>query len=154
MEKLMNYNWNVYKVFKNGKRAKAPLTNFEATEDAYIQHFENEVKKNFTGNLKGGNFKLIRSDLPQERAAEIVDEREEKISKEKNRVLGRLVRDARISTKRALSTALICYPETNWSWQWAAVEAGTSRFVHGLSPQFTTSIEAEDWIQEMISLNQ
>ena len=29
----MKYNWNVYKVFKNGKRAKAPITDFEATED-------------------------------------------------------------------------------------------------------------------------
>jgi len=77
-EELLNYNWNVYKVFKNGKRAKAPLTEFEAAEDNHLEYFENEVKKNFNGSLKWSMYEVIRSDLPQERAAEQIDEEQEK----------------------------------------------------------------------------
>ena len=45
MEKALNYNWNVYKVFKNGNRAKAPLTSFESSEEDAQTHFEHIVKK-------------------------------------------------------------------------------------------------------------
>ncbi len=150
----MNYNWNVYKVFKNGKRAKAPMANFEATEENYVLYFENEVKKNFSENLKRGGFDIVRSDLPQERQSEIVDEREEKISKEKNRVLGRLAAAAGVNSGARCATALIYYSETDWRWQWAAIQAGTSRFITGLSPKFDTAKEAETWIQDQISLTE
>ena len=46
-EKALSYNWNVYKVFKNGKRAKAPITNFKAEEENYKDYFESKIKKNF-----------------------------------------------------------------------------------------------------------
>ena len=52
----MNYNWNVYKIFKNGKRAKAPIAQFEATEDEHISFFENNIKNNLDKKLK--NIKL------------------------------------------------------------------------------------------------
>ena len=147
----MKYNWNVYKVFKNGKRAKAPMTTFDATEEEYQHYFEDKVKKNFTESLRSQQYKLIRSDLPQQRTSELVNGAEEKKSKEKNRVLGRLVARAGITSKRGISTALVYYSETNWRWQWAAVQAGTSQFIAGLSPQFDTTEEAESWIQKQIS---
>ena len=150
-ERVMNYNWNVYKVFKNGKRAKAPLAEFEATETGYMQYFENEVKKNFNGSLRSDEFKLIRADLPQQRVAEQTDENEEKFSKEKNRVLGRLCVAAGIERGRAVSTALIYYAETGWKWQWAALQPATSKYIRGLSPKFNTHTEAEAWIETIIS---
>jgi len=42
----LNYNWNVYKIFKNGKRAKAPITQFESSEEDHVSFFEEEVRKN------------------------------------------------------------------------------------------------------------
>ena len=69
----MKYNWNVYKVFKNGKRAKAPMTTFDATEEEYQHYLEDKVKKNFTESLRSQKYKLIRSDLPQQRTSELVN---------------------------------------------------------------------------------
>ena len=46
MEKALSYNWNVYKVFKNGNRAKAPMTTFECDEVTMEEHFNNVIKKN------------------------------------------------------------------------------------------------------------
>ena len=149
----MNYNWNVYKVFKNGKRAKAPMANFEATEENYVLYFENEVKKNFSENLKRGGFEIVRSDLPQERQSEIVDEREEKISKEKNRVLGRLAAQQKIDYKYKIATSLVYCKESDWKWQWAAVGSGTTKYLRGLSPTFKTYDEAHVWIQELMAMN-
>ena len=76
----MNYNWNVYKIFKNGKRAKAPLMQFEASEEDHVSFFEEEVRKNLSNSMKGEIFKLIRSDLPQERATEKIDETNEQFN--------------------------------------------------------------------------
>jgi len=150
----MNYNWNVYKVFKNGKRAKAPITEFEATEENHESFFENEVKKNFNGSLLRETYKLIRADLPQQRAVEKTDENKEKISKEKNRALGRRCVLAGIDRRRPVTTALIYYAETGWKWQWAALQPATSKYICGISPKFDTSVEAEDWIEALISSNQ
>ena len=148
----MKYNWNVYKVFKNGKRAKAPSCNFEATEGDYLTHFEQEIKKNFTENFKANGFTILRSDLPQARPVEAVNEEQEKFLKEKNRVLARIIADKNITHKRRMATALIFYPESDWKWQWAAVESGTSNYVAGLSPTFNTSKEANEWIHNLVSL--
>jgi hypothetical protein len=150
-EELLNYNWNVYKVFKNGKRAKAPLTEFEAAEDNHLEYFENEVKKNFNGSLKWSMYEVIRSDLPQERAAEQIDEEQEKFSKEKIRALGAMVKRAGITHTRPMSTALVYYAESDWKWQWAALESGTSKYVQGLSPKFSKYSEAQEWIETIVS---
>ena len=154
MEELLNYNWNVYKVFKNGKRAKAPITVFEATEEEHESFFENEVKKNFNGSLKWSMYEVIRSDMPQERAAEQIDEEQEKFSKEKNRALGRLCVAAGIERTRVVSTALVYYAESDWRWQWAALQPATGKYICGISPKFNTSTEAEDWIETIISSTQ
>jgi len=154
MEELLNYNWNVYKVFKNGKRAKAPIAVFEATEEEHESFFENEVKKNFNGSLLRDVYKLVRSDLPQQRASEEIDENKEKISKEKNRVLGRLCVTAGIDRGRVVSTGLVYYAESDWRWQWAALQPATGKYICGLSPKFNTSVEAEDWIETIISSTQ
>ena len=51
-------NWNVYKVFKNGKRAKAPLMTFERKGKIQeVTHYFNEnIKKNFNEKNRGLKF--------------------------------------------------------------------------------------------------
>jgi hypothetical protein len=147
----LNYNWNVYKIFKNGKRAKAPITQFESSEEDHVSFFEEEVRKNLSSSMKNGIYKLIRADLPQQRVTEQVDETEQKFLNDKNKVLSRLVAKANIVHPRTIATALIYYSETDWKWQWAAIESGTSKYIQGLSPKFNTSDEANEWIQEKIA---
>jgi len=144
----MKYNWNVYKVFKNGKRAKAPINEFEATEEEYLEYFKEHLRENFSGG-----FELVRADLPQERVAEVVDAAEEKFSKEKNRVLGDLVAAAGVEDGKPLMAGLVFYAESGWKWQWAALQSGTSKYIAGLSPGFKTHGEAYEWIQDLISSN-
>ncbi len=147
----MNYNWNVYKIFKNGKRAKAPIAQFEATEDEHISFFENNIKNNLSEKLKNLKFSLVRADMSQERQSEQINETNEKFLRDRNRVLGRIASKKGIDNK-SVCTALIYYRETDWKWQWAAIQAGTSKYIEGLSPKFNTTKEAELWIESMISL--
>ena len=148
MEKALNYNWNVYKVFRNGNRAKAPLTSFESSEEDAQTHFEHIIKKTFTDKLRRSEFKIVRSDLPQD--TDTVNE-EEKFSKEKNRVLARIVKRKNIEHKYGISTSLVYCRESDWRWQWAAIETGTSKFIEGLSETFNNYYEAEAWMQDQIS---
>ena len=149
MEKALSYNWNVYKVFKNGNRAKAPITTFECDEITMEEHFNNVIKKNFSGKFADANYHIIRSDLPQE---ENLASEEEKISKEKNRVLGRIAAQQQINYKYGVGTSLVYCAESNWRWQWAAVGAATSKYLAGLSPKFDTYTEAQVWIQELMDM--
>ena len=146
----MSYNWNVYKVFKNGNRAKAPVTTFECDEVTMEEHFNNVIKKNFSGKFANANYHIIRSDLPQEE--NLVSE-EEKFSKEKNRVLGRLAAQQKIDYKYKIATSLVYCKESDWKWQWAAVGSGTTKYLRGLSPTFKTYDEAHVWIQELMAMN-
>ena len=145
----MSYNWNVYKVFKNGNRAKAPVTTFECDEVTMEEHFNNVIKKNFSGKFADAKYHIIREDLPQE---ENTASEEEKISKEKNRVLGRIAAQQKINYKYGVGTSLVYCAESGWRWQWAAVGAATSKYLAALSPKFDTYTEAQVWIQELIDM--
>ena len=138
----MSHNWNVYKIFKNGKRAKAPIHEFMYDdENTVMEYFETEVKKKFSEKIRGLEFSILRADVSQERDVE----------KQQKNILGRLVRTANVKTKRNITAALVYAKETNWSWQWCAAEAGTHTFLAPLSPQFKTNEQAHEWLNNQIS---
>jgi predicted type IV restriction endonuclease len=147
-EIALSYNWNVYKLFKSGNRAKAPITTFESTEELAQQHFDEVIKAGFNKKLSRSDFQIVRADLPQHE--NLVSE-EEKFSKEKNRVLARIVKQKNLDHKYRLSTSLVYCRDSEWNWQWAAIETGTSKFVSGLSEMFDTYSGAQTWMQEQIS---
>ncbi len=148
----MNYNWNVYKIFKNGKRAKAPIVEFSRTEEDAHRYFNEEIKKKFSKRLDSENYLLVRSDLPQERQAEIVDHEEERFIKNKNKVLGALLKKKNIDSKRKVGTGLIFSANSKWKWQWAVLQSATNKYIAGLSPAFEKHSDAMAWINDQISL--
>lgn len=150
----MNYNWNVYKVFKNGKRAKAPITEFECPENELNEYFENEVKRKFVSEFKNIKYRIIRTDLSQEREVEKVDREEELYLKRRSEVLTKLVKSKGVDLdNRKVGTALVFSANSNWNWQWAAIQNGTSNYIMGLSPRFKTHCEADEWIKNQVSMN-
>ena len=152
MEAPLSYNWNVYKIFNNGKRAKAPMHTFEyADEDKVEDYFNAVVKENFTEKIRRWDFTLLRSDLPQERKAEVVDEEAKQIERDQNRVFGKLIQSVHLppSTK-AVVAGLVCCEKSDWEWQWAVVQEGTSMYLAGLSPTFKSHIEANQWMDKKI----
>jgi hypothetical protein len=93
----LSYNWNVYKIFNNGKRAKAPMHTFTyADEDKVQQYFDTVIKENFEEKIRRWDFTLIRADQPQERKAEVVDEEAKLLERNQNRVFGRLLQSAHL----------------------------------------------------------
>jgi len=144
----LSYNWNVYKVFKSGNRAKAPITTFESTEELAQQHFDDVIKASFNKKLLKSEFQIVRTDLPQHE--NLVSE-EEKFSKEKNRVLGRIIKQKKIEHMYKMSTSLVYCRASEWNWQWAAIETGTSKFISGLSETFDTYSGAQAWMQDQIN---
>ena len=150
----MSYNWNVYKLFKNGKRAKAPFHVFEYDDPASVgEYYEREIKENFTKKLREAKIMIVRSDLPQGRQSEDDLELERKIQKRKNRVFAKHLKsvDVKPFKNTQVVGGLIFCKETNWQWQWAALESGTSRYLAGLSPTFNTSSAADEWMEREIS---
>ena len=148
----MSHNWNVYKIFKNGKRAKAPIHEFTYDdENTVMEYFETEVKKKFSEKIRGLEFSILRADMSQEREVEKQQEADEALHKQQKNILGRLVRAANVKTKRNITAALVYAKETNWSWQWCAAEAGTHTFLAPLSPQFKTNEQAHEWLNNQLS---
>jgi hypothetical protein len=144
-------DWNVYKVFKNGKRAKAPIMSFAYDNEATVEeYFKSEIKKNFNEKIRELTYILLRGDTNQERPAEQTDKLKEDVLKKQTLILGRLVKDASITTKYKVVGGLIFARATNWKWQWCALEGGTNNFIAGLSPCFNNPSEAHAWMEQQI----
>jgi hypothetical protein len=143
-------NWNVYKIFKNGKRAKAPMATFEYNDkaDLVVEYFESEIKKNFNEKNRDLNFLIFREDEPQERK-----EKEKFIEEDLRKqtfILNRRVRALNLKSKYRIVGGLIFAGATDWQWQWCALQGGTNKYIAGLSPPFNNPSEAQEWMNQQI----
>lgn len=148
----MSSNWNVYKVFKNGKRAKAPMYEFEFSGDIN-QAYDYFKSHQLTGCsdkavCKLSSFKILNSKDNQERITK--DDEEQKFSNEKNRVLAKLIREKNLDSNKRCSAGLILSKESSWKWQWALLQAATNNYISGLSPLFDSYDEANNWMNKKI----
>lgn len=147
----MNYNWNVYKLFKNGRRAKAPFHVFEYNDPETVNEFYNEnVRKKFSKKYRDSHVLILRGDLPQMREQERQTLTKEADMRKRSRVVRARLKDVKIETGVHACAALTLCAESDWKWQWALLEMGTSRYLAGFSPVFTNYELAEEWMQEEI----
>jgi hypothetical protein len=89
-------NWNVYKVFANGKRAKSPYTTFEAEES---QHFFENILPTLGPKLKKSKWMVLDTAAPQERPEGGTMSADDILAKKRNQHL----------SKMRLTNSLACY---------------------------------------------
>jgi hypothetical protein len=141
-------NWNAYKVFASGKRAKSPYTTFEAEES---QHFFDSILPTLAAKLQKAKWIVIDSELPQERKAEAKDEEKEKFEKDKVRVLSKLAakKFPEFADKK-IEACLAMNEKTGWRWTWCVVECASHEYLGELSERFDYPSLADKWIEEQI----
>ena len=146
MEVLLKYKWNVYKIFKNGKRAKSPFCQIEAIDKSKAKEkFLNEYLAEEGSKYEKYIWAFVRSDLSQDRSCEKNLEKKNETKRTKNNFLGQLA--AKIGQlPNNICTGLVYNKETNWEWRWAACEPGTIKFLKALSPPFKSATKAEEWL--------
>ena len=141
-------NWNAYKVFANGKRAKSPHTTFEADESA---HFFDNILPSLAMKLQKSKWLVLNTEEPQERQAEVIDEAKVKFEKDKIRLLGTVAaRKFPKFAKNKVEACLSMCPETGWKWAWCVVECASHKHLGELSERFDTRKEADSWVREQI----
>ena len=114
-------------------------------------YFDNVIKENFTEKIRRCNFALLRADQPQERKAEVVDEEARQLEQNQNRVFGKLLQSAHLPPNtKAVVAGLVCCEKSDWEWQWAVVQEGTSMYLSGLSPTFKSHMDANTWMDKKI----
>ena len=144
----MSYNWNVYKLFSNGNRAKAPFAVVEG-DDCESESFLAKVKKileeKFGAKAALTKYKIMRADLPQEERADV--------EKEKNLVLRNRVLSTKINAlgldlqNKRTTGALVMSEDTSWKWQWCVLRMSSNQFIAALSPEFDTTEGAQEWMK-------
>lgn len=141
-------NWNVYKVFASGKRAKSPYTSFEAEES---QYFFDSILPTFTQKLQKSNWVVLNTEQPQERQADAVDEEAERFKKNKIKILSKLTakKFPQFSNKK-IEACLAMSKQTDWKWAWCVVDCASHQYLGELSQRFDYSTQADDWIEEQI----
>ena len=153
----MSSNWHVYKIFKNGKRAKAPIYEFEHEGDmaAATSHFDSKIKikvsEKFGHKTTAPQFIVVNSADAHAHSRETEDEREKLFLAKRTRVLLVEARRKNLPIAKNHTTGLLMGKDTNWKWQWVLMEAGTSRFRGAISEEFTTHSGAVTWIQQKIN---
>jgi hypothetical protein len=153
MEELLSYNWNVYKVFSGGNRAKAPFAVVEG-DDCESESFGAMVQKNleekFGGKAALTKYKIMRADLPQE---ERVDDEERKNLALRNRVLALKLNALGLNLQNKRTTgAMVLSSDTNWKWQWCILRMASNQFIAALSPEFVAAEDAQAWMKNEIEL--
>jgi len=148
MEELLSYNWNVYKLFSNGNRAKAPFAVIEG-EDCESEDFCAMVRKNleekFGAKAPLTKYKIMRADLPQEDRA---DEEERKNLVLRNRVLSTKIKALGLDLENKRTTgALVMSEDTSWKWQWCVLRMSSNQFIAALSPEFDSVENAQKWMK-------
>ena len=141
-------NWNVYKVFKNGKRAKIPLMSFEykGSVETATHHFNANIKEKFSEKNRDLNYLILNENESQEREEKKIEENLHL----QTLVLNNLARELNLKKKRGLVGGLIFASATHWKWQWCALEPATNNYVAGLSPRFDNPSEADRWMNLQI----
>ena len=147
----MSYNWNIYKVFASGNRAKAPFAVVEG-DDCESESFGAVVRKNleekFGAKAALTKYKIMRVDLPQE---ERVDDEERKNLVLRNRALSQKINDLGLDLQNIkASGALILSNDTDWKWQWCVVRMASNQFIAALSPPFDIINGAHEWMNKEI----
>jgi hypothetical protein len=142
--------WNVYKVFSNGKRAKMPYTSFTAEEES---HFFSNILPTLSDKLRDRSWLVIDSGKSQDRQdsapAEIMDIFKKKISV----VCTKIVADKGIViTNNKFVSCLMMNEDTGWKWQLCLASAGTHRFHCALSDKFENRNAAVAWVDEQYAL--
>lgn len=144
----MSFEWNVYKLFKNGRRAKAPFYTY--TFDGTKEESENYFCSTDKAKSLESKYVILNAADNQERIDE--NESEKNFTKKKNRVLAKILQRKKVSLngKRCIGGLIYC-KESSWKWQWAALEAGTNQYVTGLSSEFSSYEAAKLWMETQIN---
>ena len=143
----MSYNWNVYKVFSSGNRAKAPFAVLEGEDcesDGFVAMVRKNLEEKFGAKARSTKYKIMRADLPQEERA---DEEEKKNLVLRNRVLALKITALGLDLEKMKTAgALILSGDTNWKWQWCVVRMASNQFIAALSPEFDSAENAQEWM--------
>jgi hypothetical protein len=137
-------NWNVYKVFANGKRAKSPYTTFEAEES---QHFFENILPTLGSKLKKSKWMVLDTAAPQERPEGGTMSADDILAKKRNQHLSKIAIELFPDiAKNNVSTCLMSNESTDWKWAWCIAQGATHKFLGLLSEKFDTRKEAIAWI--------
>ena len=152
----MSFNWNVYKIFKNGKRAKAPIHTFyyEGSLSEAYHHFSEEEIKLLGDKAASSKFHILNENSDQQWEDTRQEAKDLANLRKIRTVLAPLAKKLNLPKGKKISTALVYTKETNWNWQWAAVENATNKYIAGLSEEFKNYEAAYDWINTRITQNQ
>jgi len=148
----MNQNWNVYKIFNNGRRARAPVYNFNCpVENMCDGYFEDNIKEilveKFGSKIKENKFSILRADLPQTRQTE--ETLEESNKKLRSKVFAKNLKNSDWGDKR-IECVLLFSGATEWKWQWCVVHAGTTNVLKHVSPKADSYEGAHAWMNDQI----
>jgi|TARA_Y100000310_G_scaffold247539_1_gene253145 hypothetical protein len=153
MEVQLTYKWNVYKVFKNGRRAKSLFCQIEAIDKSKAKEkFLNEHLLGSRAKYEKYTWSFLRSDLSQERFYEKNLEEEKKEKDKRIRYLTKLALEVG-SLPNNITFVLLYSKNTDWNWQWTACEPATMRYLKTLSPNFKSGKKAEEWLTTQVKKN-
>jgi len=141
-------NWNAYKIFASGKRAKTPYTTFEADDK---QHFFDSILPTLSEKLQKSKWTILNTEEPQERKAEVRDEAKERFVKDRTRVLSNLAakKFPKYAEKKIEACLMMC-SETEWKWTWCIAEASTLRYLGEVSEKFELRSDALEWMESQV----
>lgn len=144
------HNWNAYKIFKNGRRAKQPICKIMANNAIEAEkNFLNEILPKLSDNFATYKWAFIHEDVKSQRITKKEVVAFARSRKRRKLFFGDIFAELDLAPGRATIT-LIKNNKTDSDWEWAVCQPITLKKFKGLSPQFKNKSDAFAWMDKYL----
>ncbi len=141
------HNWNAYKIFKNGRRAKQPICNISAINALEAEkNFLNEILPKLSENFAHYKWVFIHEDVKPLRIT-----KKEIATFVRNRERRKKIFVDIFSDLSENDTVLLVN-KSNLNWEWAVCEPTTLKKIKSISPQFKNKNAAFKWLDSYLGI--
>ena len=141
------HNWNAYKIFKNGRRAKQPICKITANSAVEAEkNFLNEILPKLSDNFASYKWVFIPENI-----------KSRSLSKQEVATFAR----AREKRKKIFvdifsdlneNDTVLLVSKSNLNWEWAVCEPNTLKKIKSISPQFESKNAAFKWLDMYLDI--
>ncbi len=144
------HNWNAYKIFKNGRRAKQPICKIAAINAIEAEkNFLNEILPKLSDNFASYKWIFIHEDMKPRRLTKGEVAKFARSREKRKKIFVDILTDLKGVDENA---TILLINESESNWEWAACQPATLKKLKSLSPKFKDKLAAFKWFDDYLYL--
>ena len=141
------HNWNAYKIFKNGRRAKQPICKITAISAVEAEkNFLNEILPKLSENFASYKWVFIPENIKPRNLSKQEIATFARARQKRKKIFGDIFSDLNEND------TVLLVSKSNLNWEWAICEPATLKKIKSISPQFESKNAAFKWLDSYLDI--